>query len=282
MKPNKIHKYIKVFIQDPYKIPHYLKFIFTQIISGYGTATIPLKSKICTSSFSEYLSVYGLMPSEGEVNMILNYLENAKNVFDIGANVGVWSVLMSKANPNSIVHSFEPNPETFSLLQTNIKRNNCSNVIANNYAVSDTTNTLEFQIPENASILGRLRPSTKVKDDDGRFDNSKTIKVQSLTLADYCKQHSVEKIDFLKIDIEGHELAALIPLESMLRNHYIKAIHIETIEANHLRMGTSYKELLEFIESCGYKFCKICNDGLPSDPISINKIQDHNHICVPR
>nr|WP_190383924.1 FkbM family methyltransferase [Aphanizomenon flos-aquae] len=244
-------------------------------------ATIPLECKVRTSTFSEYLSVYGLMPSEGEVNIILKYLNDAKDVFDIGANVGVWSVLMSKANPNATIHSFEPNPETFLLLQANIEQNNCLNVKSNNFAVSDTTETLEFQVPENASILGRVRPTKNVKDDDGRFDNSKTIEVQSLTLFDYCQQNSVEKIDFLKIDIEGHELPALMSLELMLREHRVKAIHIETIEANHIRMGSSYHALLEFLQSCGYQFFTIRDDNLYREPIPLDKISEHNHICLP-
>ncbi len=282
MNFKKLVKYSQVFLADPAKVPHYFKYILSKFLSGNGMATIPLGCRVRTSTFSEYLSVYGLMPSEGEVNVIKNYVSKSTNVFDIGANVGVWTVLMSKVNPTTTVHSFEPSPETFSLLEANIQVNQCRNVKLNNLAVSDKEEVLEFQIPENASILGRVRPTHEVLNDDGRFDNSKMIEVQCITLHEYCKKNLIEKIDFLKIDIEGHELPALKSLEPMLRDHKVKAIHIETIEANHIRMGVSYRELLNFLDSCGYQFFEIYPDGLPKEAIPLDQINHHNHICLPK
>jgi hypothetical protein len=70
-------------------------------------------------------------------------------------------------------------------------------------------------------------------------------------------------------------------LELMLREHRVKAIHIETIEANHIRMGSSYHALLEFLQSCGYQFFTIRDDNLYREPIPLDKISEHNHICLP-
>jgi FkbM family methyltransferase len=61
--------------------------------------------------------------------MIRKFLTHVKEAFDLGANVGVWTVLMNKANPQARARSFEPNPATHELIERNIKENQCSNVL---------------------------------------------------------------------------------------------------------------------------------------------------------
>ncbi|NET31565.1 MAG: FkbM family methyltransferase [Cyanothece sp. SIO1E1] len=271
-----------IFLQDPVKIPHYFRYIITKFISGHGISRIPLGGRIKASTFSEYLSVYGLMPTQGEVNMLSMFMDNAKHVFDIGANIGVWSVLMTKLNQDAVIHSFEPNLNIFSLLKRNIKENRCPKVVLNNVAVSNSEDELEFQVPKNASIFGRVSPNGDARDDEGRFDNSTTFTIPSMSLSHYCRKHAIDQIDFLKIDIEGHELAAFQGFEEMLRYQRIKAIYMETIEANFIRMGVSYRALLEFIDSCGYQFFAINPDGTCSEALPLDKIRAHNHLCLPK
>ena len=221
------------------------------------------------------------MPNEGELAMIRKFMANAKEVFDLGANVGVWTVLMNRANPQARVHSFEPNPATHALLERNIKQNDCSNVRLNLAAVSDTAGQLNFQVPPNASIFGRVAPVAKGTDVEGRFSNANSFVVPSVRLNEYCKAQSITKIDFLKIDIEGHELAALRGIESFLSQQRIKAIYIETIKANHDRMGTRFSDLLGFISDCGYRFYTLSKAGEPGTPVAIDQIKAHNHLCLP-
>jgi len=110
----KLSEKVGVLLRDPKKLIHFYHYASSRVFHGDGVAKIPQGGRIHTSSFSEYLSVYGLMPDEGEMAMIRKFLINAKEVFDLGANVGVWTVLMSKANPQARVHAFEPNPATMS------------------------------------------------------------------------------------------------------------------------------------------------------------------------
>jgi FkbM family methyltransferase len=271
-----------VLIRDPKKLIRFCRYSSLRFVHGYGVAKIPDGGRILTSSFSEYLSIYGLMPSRGEFAMIQKFLAPAKEAFDLGANLGVWTVLMSKANPRARVHSFEPNPATWSLLEKNINWNKCLNVSLNRAAVSDTARQLAFQVPARASIFGRVVPAEKGVDEEGRFSNSNMFLVPAVRLSEYCATHLIEEIDFLKIDVEGHELAALKGLSHLFSQRRVKAIYIETIKENHDRMGTRLSELLEFIHDCGYDFYSLSKSGDPAAAVAIDQISAHNHLCLPR
>ena len=126
-----------VLLRFPSRWHHFVRYLATKLLVGNGVARIPQKGRIRTSSFSEYLAVYNLLPSRGEQNLMRKRLAYAHNVFDVGANVGVWTVLMSKFNPSARIHSFEPNSATFKLLEVNVRGNNCENVALINAAASD-------------------------------------------------------------------------------------------------------------------------------------------------
>jgi FkbM family methyltransferase len=272
---------IGVMLRYPDKLLPYGRYSISRIMYGGGVAKIPRGGRIYTSSFSEYLSVYGLMPDQRELNMIQTLLPRAAEVFDLGANVGVWTVLMNKTNPAVRIHSFEPSPKTHNLLEKNIKLNECPNIILNRVAVSDADGEISFEVPENASIFGRVAPRTAGHDEEGRFSNARSFSVPAVRLAQYCQAHSIREIDFLKIDVEGHELAALKGLEPLLSQRKVKAMYIETMKANHDRMGTSFSELLKFITDCGYRFYILSEDGNAGEAVPPDQIKAHNHLCLP-
>jgi FkbM family methyltransferase len=253
----------------------------TKLLIGNGVARIPQKGRIRTSTFSEYLAVYGLLPHRGEQNLMRKRVAFAHNVFDVGANVGVWTVLMSKFNPSARIHAFEPNSATFNLLEVNVKENSCGNVALINAAASDQEGTVLFEVPTSASIFGRIVPTERSIDDDARFRNAPVSEVLRLRLADYCREAGVAEIDFMKIDVEGHELAALRGLEPLLSERRVKALYVETIEANHKRAAASFSAFVKFINDCGYEFWTINEHGEPDSLVYFNTIKHHNHLCLP-
>ena len=77
-----------VLLRDPKKLFHFCQYSSLRFISGYGIARIPHGGRILTSSFSEYLSVYGLMPSKQELAIDSKPPRSSKEAFDLGANLG--------------------------------------------------------------------------------------------------------------------------------------------------------------------------------------------------
>lgn len=272
---------VLVLLRFPSKWHHFVRYSATKRLFGHGLARIPQKGRIRTSSFSEYLAVYGLLPQRSEQNLMRKRLANAHNVFDVGANVGVWTVLMSKFNPSARIHSFEPNSAIFNLLEVNVKENSCGNVALINAAVSDEEGTVLFEVPTSASIFGRIVPTGQPLDSENRFLNAPVSKVSRLRLADYCRKAGIAEIDFMKIDVEGHELAAIRGLQPLLSERRVRSLYVETIEANHTRAGSSFAAFVRFVNDCGYELWTINEQGEPDNPVQLNAIKAHNHLCLP-
>ena len=116
---------------------------------------------------------------------------------------------------------------------------------------------------------------------DDRFLNAPVSQVLRLRLADYCREAGVAEIDFMKIDVEGHELAALRGLQPLLSERRVRSMYVETIEANHTRAGSSLSALVQFVNDCGYELWTINEQGEPNSLVHLNAIKAHNHLCLP-
>lgn len=280
-----IRKFIRnliTLLSSTEKQVQYSHYFLSSIFHPRGRLRIPYGGRIETSSFNEHWSAYNLMPDDAELSLMRQWVTEDSIVFDIGANVGVWTVLLSKTSPTAKVHSFEPAPNTYELMARNVSINKCANVTANNIAASDKDGTVEFEVPKGISIYGRVRPEKEGVDDGQRFSRTDIYNVECERLSDYCARHDIENIDFMKIDVEGFELQVLKGMEELLINKKVGAIYIETMEDNHVRMGSSYREFLEFFGKVGYKICALSKEGVVRGEVEPDQVSDHNHLCVPK
>lgn len=281
MNIQKLIKNTITLFSSPEKFYQYCRYLISAKLSGHGGVSLPGGGKMMTSSFNEHWSAYTLMPSAAEINMMKQRVTESSVIFDIGANVGVWTVMMSKICNAAHIHSFEPAPITFDLLQKNVNLNECRNVMLNNMAASNSSGVAEFEVPPGVSIYGRVRPKKQSDEVDQRFLNPNIYEVKCKRLSDYCLEHNIEKIDFMKIDVEGFELDVLMGMEELFAEHKIGAIYIETMEDNHLRMGSSYREFLDFFGRFDYKIYTLGNDGSALSERQPDQVVEHNHLCIP-
>lgn len=130
--------------------------------------------------------------------MMKNLVNDGDTIFDIGTNMGWYSILFSTLNRNSEIHSFEPVPSTFSVFLKNIQLNNSINIKANHFGLSDEErDEYIYFYPQgsgNAS-LKNLSDSQEVE----------KIRCKFKTLDQYVADNNCN-IDFLKCDVEGAEL----------------------------------------------------------------------------
>lgn len=122
--------------------------------------------------------------------------EKYKNAADLGANLGIHSIILSKCGFN--VKSFEPDNWHYSILEQNIKNNNCKNVQLNNCAVSNKNGEVEF-----TRVLGNTT-SSHIAGDKIPYGDLETIKVKTINFLEIIKW-----ADLLKIDVEGHEVVLI-------------------------------------------------------------------------
>lgn len=121
-----------------------------------------------------------------------------RTCFDIGANLGIYSLVMSEC-PDVTVHAFEPHPATFSALQRMITMNLRTNVHAWQTALSDSTGSIAFTDEDFSPVNKALAAGEAA---------GGTLQVPCETGAAFCARTGLRP-DLLKIDTEGHEPAVL-------------------------------------------------------------------------
>ena len=122
------------------------------------------------------------------------------NFMDIGANVGFWSLRIATEIHHSNVCAIEANPMTFEILQENFRLNNLSKIKAFNAAVTNRVGEVNLFLNTTGNRGG---DSCEYRKD------RKAITVPALRITDVVNLLAWDKIDLLKIDIEGHEEIAL-------------------------------------------------------------------------
>jgi len=176
-----------------------------------------------------------------EFSLIKAIVKKEDICFDIGANNGYYSVWLSLYG---FVHSFEPNETSFNRLLQNIKINEIKNVKANNFGIGKEKGTVEFTI--NKDIQNHILPGKS------NFD-SEEITID--TIDNYLLEKNIEKIKFLKVDVEGFEFDVLSGAKNALQNKKIEIIQLE-INNSIVNSGRTEIELLDLLNSYDYYLAK--------------------------
>ncbi|SFB60110.1 FkbM family methyltransferase [Algoriphagus aquimarinus] len=193
----------------------------------------------------------------------LESLDNSKIniVFDVGANVGIWSTKIKSLKSNIEIHAFEPVPQTFKLLEHQLS--SFQSVKTNRIALSDKKGLISFNYYPMSSYLSSHFENTLGV-------NSLKIEVETITGDEYCRDNSIHEIDFLKIDTEGFESNVLKGFNQMLKENKIRIIQFEygqmAIDSNFL-----LKDFFKFFEDRGYKVGKIFPKWIDFSPYTKEK-----------
>ena len=128
---------------------------------------------------------------------------------DVGANIGNHALVIAKLSKKLI--AFEPVGFVYKVLQSNFIENEITNAQAINYGLSNQKITREIFIPENGNLGSS---SLEAKDGQGQL-----VKIATVIGDDYIKEHCDNlNVDFIKMDVEGHEPAALQGLKATIYN----------------------------------------------------------------
>ncbi len=168
-------------------------------------------------------------------------------VFDVGANVGHWSALAAATLPGAVIHAFEFVPDTFRQLAQRAAGLG-GRVVANPFGLGDRAGEVEVNIVPDDSTL-----SSVVKLHEG------ARRVMSCPIAagdDYLDQAGIERIDLLKIDVEGAEHLVLTGLARALGAGRIDIIQFDYGQANILTKVLLHDYHQE-LEALGYVVGKL-------------------------
>ena len=140
-----------------------------------------------------------------ELDRFLSLVQPGQVVVDVGANIGVWSVLLSRAvGADGRVVAFEPSPRNAELLRLNLDRNHCENVQVVQAALGRVTGTGSLDTASPGA-------SHRMAYDGVPGDTD----VDIVSLDEYVESHGIN-VDALKIDVEGYEPEAIAGMRKVL------------------------------------------------------------------
>jgi FkbM family methyltransferase len=183
------------------------------------------------------------------INEIYRFKSDKQNpiILDCGSNIGLAALYFKSIYPMSELHCFEPDPNNFSLLKINISKNNCINFHLHQKAIWKDNNGIPF--------IAMSSEGSRIAEEGIE---------QNLIMDTQCFSellNQFEKIDLLKLDIEGAEKTVL--LEEGISFHNVDNLFIEY----HGKADETVKlrKIIQLVENSGFKvYIKMAADHLSS------------------
>ncbi len=174
----------------------------------------------------------------------------AKVVLDIGANAGIYSLAALASQPDAAVHAFEPTPEIAARLRETAKLNRLDRLYVHEAAVSNRSGqaTLKRWRGETGSNEGMNFISTDASEPDAEH-------VETVCLDQFCADNAIERIDLMKIDIQGNEPQAFAGAARLLRERRIGTVFAELNWAPGRREEPA-TQVIETLEEAGFQFAR--------------------------
>jgi len=189
---------------------------------------------------------------ESETMGVIDEFVSAGDIcVDVGANVGAIALALAKRTGESgKVHAFEPGPPLFERLQDNVRLNPglSSYLELHQMGLSDKQDELCWQESSRDHGNATIRWA----------DNNRPVtRIPVTTLDDFAREHSLERLDFLKIDVEGMEYEVLSGGKVALAK-FMPVIYFETSLCDEEQKAAARGSEI-FLENLGYRLHKVLN-----------------------
>lgn len=178
-------------------------------------------------------------------------------LFDVGANKGEFSrrIVEVFADRSFQLYAFEPSRKTYAYLQELLHHKEGIHLI--NLGLGERPDSVELYSDRDGSGLASVYPrDLKFRNID--FSNHETIELTTLDM--FCEQNGVTLIDFLKLDVEGHELAVLRGGQKMFSSGRVKMVQFEFGGCN-IDSRTFFKDYMNFFAK-DFDVYRILSNGL--------------------
>lgn len=218
-----------------------------------GTGVVKLlnnwlrRKNLVIKDYDEYQEVMSVV----RYNWIKKY--NIKTVLDIGASIGEYAVKLRGIFPDTVIHSFEPNPESFAIL-ANVAAADEKHFI-HNIALSDSKGPVPFNLNQYAGSSSILHMTPLHKETYPITAHSKEIIVQAIPLDAVFPTLSAEGPVYMKIDVQGAESKVLSGgVETLTKT---KLVCIETSFVELYESQWLFDELYQFMRMHKFSLCDI-------------------------
>jgi FkbM family methyltransferase len=172
-------------------------------------------------------------------------------VVDGGANIGVYSEFLSRCvGPNGVVHSFEPCPDNFMRLRSATRK--LPNVRPCAAALGERSGETMLYLSDRLNVDHRAYAT--------EGNARRVVQVGMVALDDYFKPR--ERVDMLKLDIQGYELQALQGAKRVMKENQQIKLLLEFWPYGLKQAGVNWTELIEMLEGFAMDIMFVRDDGL--------------------
>lgn len=197
------------------------------------------------------------------VTKLCSYLSAGAVVFDIGANLGWYSLNLSKQHSDFFIYAFEPIKETFVKLNKNLDINNIKNCKTYNIGLSNKKGIETFYYDvtvSGASSMVDLREKGNVK----------KVKCNLETIDEFFYINNIKQVDFIKCDVEGAELFVYQGGERIIKE-YKPIVFSEMLRKWSAKFGYHPNDIILFFKELGYKCFVIDKQGYLKEINEVNE-----------
>ena len=199
---------------------------------------------------------YKAYADRAERDLLSKILFQGAVVADVGANIGIYSRFLSRCvGPGGLVHSFEPSGDNFARLSA--ATDDLSNVRCTQAVVGELSGDCKLYISDELNVDHRAYSAGG--------DSRRTVSTQMVALDDYFKPG--ERLDLIKMDVQGYELHALRGAQRVLRENMDIKLLLELWPAGLEQAGVKWEELIELLHRLNMRVTFVRSAGsVPFDP----------------
>ena len=185
-------------------------------------------------------AAYKAYADRAERELLRQVLFRGSIVVDAGANIGIYSEFLSLCvGPNGVVHSFEPSPENFRRLRSATRK--LANVRLSQAAVGERSGKSELYLSDNLNVDHRAYAA--------EGDSRRAVPIEMVALEDYFKPG--ERVDLIKMDIQGFELHALRGAKRVIQENPEIKLLLEFWPYGLKQAGARWEEVVETLLNFG-------------------------------
>jgi FkbM family methyltransferase len=212
----------------------------------------------------------------GDLRFLWRILKPGMVFMDIGAYHGIYSVVAGKKlQGNGTVVAFEPSPREYRRLRMHLRWNGISYARAESLALGATVaRTKFFQVASGDTTRNGLRPP----DSD---DSVTEISVDTVSLDQYVASHALERVDVIKLDVEGGEIEVLRGAGAVLAK-FRPVLICEVLDATTHTWGYEAREIIAALREQGYDWFDLNEDGsLAPHEMRSEYTRVKNYLAIP-
>lgn len=230
-----------------------------------------LKLRCYPDSQSASAAIYCGLYDYDEMNFVLRYLREEDSFLDIGANIGIYTLLAASKIKSGCIYSFEALPTNYLRLEENINLNNLTQVKPLSIAIADS--------------VGSVTISNNTKSDSKAFITTNTtdtaaesLQIPSSTLDNLLHTGNLNHLTLAKMDIEGAEILALKGATSLLQQ---QRPHVWILELfNGVNHDYCKQDIVNLLQDYGYGLYHYNADTNQLQSITLESVRTDNVLAI--